>query len=92
MVAAFCIIRCILYPDTKITVAAGSRKQAREIIGKIANEFMPMSEITRSEIASWQNNLNEGTVHFKNGSYIVVVTANENARGARANILINQFV
>ena len=35
LVALYCVIRCILYPGTKICVASGVRSQATEIIGKI---------------------------------------------------------
>lgn len=49
---------------------------------------MPKSPLLEAEIDSFKDNQNEIEVIFKNGSSIVVVAANENARGYRATVMI----
>ena len=92
LVALYCVIRCILYPGTKICVASGVRSQATEIIGKINDDFLKLhgwgSDNLRNEIEEISMSINNPHVNFKNGSFIKCVTASENARGNRATILI----
>lgn len=88
--AVFCCTRCILYPGTKICIASGSRGQANLVIEKIQNELKSHSPELCAEIDEKKSKLSqsEGVVSFKNGSFIKVVTASDNARGNRANILL----
>lgn len=86
--AIFCCFRCILYPGTQICIASGSREQAAEIIEKIILKLMPNSPLLRNEILDYRNNTSGSYIIFKNGSYIKVVTSNDNSRHNRANILI----
>lgn len=88
LTAIFCVIRCILYPETRICVASGKRKQAIEVLEKITTILMPNSSNLRIEIKTVVINQADAYIEFKNGSRIKVVTASDNARGARANILI----
>ena len=92
LVALYCVIRCILYPGTKICVASGVRSQATEIIGKINDDFLKLhgwgSENLKNEIEEISMSINNPHVNFKHGSFIKCVTASENARGNRATILI----
>lgn len=88
LTAIFCCVRCILYPGTRICVASGRRRQAIEVIEKITTQLMPMSANLRSEIKMTSVNQQDAFVEFYNGSRIKVVTASDNARGARANILV----
>ena len=88
LIAIFCAIYCILYPDTQICVASKTRIQAMEIIEKIRTILMPKSANLRMEIAEVQVNQANAFVSFKNGSRIVVVTAAESARHNRATILV----
>lgn len=88
LIAIFCAIYCILYPDTQICVASKTRIQATEIIDKIRTILMPKSANLRMEIAEVQVNQANAFVSFKNGSRIVVVTAAESARHNRATILV----
>jgi len=48
--ALFCVVRCILYPGTKIIVVSGTLKQANELLLKIQDEFMPKSPFLCNEI------------------------------------------
>ena len=88
LVAIFCVVRCILYPGTRICLASKSRKQATEIIEKIKAILMPASENLCNEISEVIVNQATAHVEFHNSSKIVVITANDNARSNRANILV----
>lgn len=88
LTAIFCVVRCILYPGTRICVASGRRRQAIEVIEKITTILMPLSGNLRSEIKDYSTSQADAYVEFFNGSRIKVVTASDNARGARANILV----
>lgn len=88
MIGLYCIARCILYPNTKIVIASGVKKQAKLIITeKIQKDFMQYPNIER-EIKQIKTSANDASVIFKNGSTIEAVTSSENSRGYRANILI----
>lgn len=87
----FCCIRCILYPETRIVIASKARSQALEVIEKIVTILMPNSDNLRREIKDYSMAPMNGYVEFHNGSYIKIITSNENARHNRANIVINQL-
>lgn len=88
--AVFAVIRCILYPGTKICVASGTRGQSINVLEKITLELVPESPELKAEIDDKQTKVNgtNAQIVFKNGSYIKVVTASDNARGNRANVLL----
>lgn len=88
LTALFCVIRCILYPNSVITCAAKTRKQGGIIISKIKDSFMPDSPNLRNEIEDIQVNQYNSVVKFRNGSRIVVVASNDGARGERSNVLV----
>lgn len=88
LIAIFCVIYSILYPETRICLASKTRKQATEIIDKIREILMPRSANLRLEINEIQVNQVNAFVSFKNGSRIVVVTAAESARHNRATVLV----
>lgn len=88
LIAVFCVCYAILYPDSRICLASKTRKQATEIIDKVNEILMPMSENLRAEISDIQINQTNAFVAFLNGSRMLVVTANENARHNRATVLI----
>lgn len=88
LIAIFCVIYCILYPDTQICIASKTRGQAGEIIDKIKTILMPKSANLRLEISEVQVNQANSFVSFRNGSRIVVVTAAESARHNRATVLV----
>lgn len=88
LVALFCVIRCILYPGTTVCVASKTRRQANEVVIKIKDIFMPNSSNLRMEISDIKINQYDTTVEFQNGSVIRIVTASDNSRGNRCQILI----
>lgn len=71
-----------------IVVSSGTIKQANEVLLKIENIFMKQSSILRQEILVCKIGQNDAIVVFKNGSIITTRVSNDNARSARANILI----
>lgn len=88
LAAAYCVWRCILFPKTKIIIAAGTLKQGNEVLLKIQDELMPVSSMLRMEIEKCSIGQNDSSIYFKNGSWIKVRTSTENARSARANVII----
>lgn len=80
--------KCVLYPGTACVVASATRKQARELVAKIEKIFIPNYPMFALEVEGITNNAYNTIVNFRNGSYIEIVTANENARCGRANLLI----
>ena len=93
LTALFCAVRCIIYPGSKIVVSSGTLKQANEVLLKIQDDFMINSPILRSEIEKCNIGQNDATIMFKNGSWIKTRTSTDNARSARANVLVcDEFV
>lgn len=88
LTALFCVVRCILFSGTKIIVTSGTLQQANEVLLKIKDEFMPKSFFLRNEIKDIYVNQNKGEVYFYNHSWIKTRTSTENARSARANLII----
>lgn len=92
LTALFCIVRCILFPRTKICVASSTRTQANEVLSKITDDFMKNygwgSDNLRREITFATVGANKAVIEFANGSWIKVVTASDTGRGNRANILL----
>ena len=87
--AIFSCAKCILYPNTKVVIASGSKKQASLIVKeKIQKELMPKSENLRREIETIKTSTNDIEVVFRNGSSIVVVVGGEGALGYRSTVLI----
>lgn len=88
--AVFCCARCVLRPGTKICIASGTRGQAINVLEKIIQELRPLSAELANEIDNKETKITgaDAKIVFRNGSYIKVVTSNDNARGNRANILI----
>jgi len=86
LTALFCVVRCILFPKTKICIASSTRVQANEVLSKIVDDFMKnygwgsenlCREIKGKPIIS----PNKGQIDFQNGSWIKVVTAADSGRG-----------
>lgn len=88
--AIYCVIRCILFPGTRICVASGTRGQAILCLEKIIQELKPKSAELRAEIDEKETKVNNtiGQIVFKNTSVIKVVTASDSARGNRCNVLL----
>lgn len=93
LVALFCVVRCILFPASKICIASSTRSQGNEVLLKIQDELMKMSPNLCNEIRECSIGQNNAKITFKNGSWIKVVTSSDSGRGSRANILcVDEFV
>ena len=88
LVALVATIYCILYPGSKVIITAPVLKQAAESLLKIRDEFCPQSSFLRNEIAKISIGQNDGSVYFKNDSWIKITTSTDNARSAHCNIII----
>ena len=89
IIAVYACKEAILRPGSKIVVASATKKQARLIVSeKILKEIVPRSPLLKEEIENIKDGQNDIEVKFRNGSSIVVLAANENARGYRATVFI----
>ena len=88
--AIYCVVRCILYPGTRICIVSGTRNQACLVLEKIQQELKHRSPELCMEINEKESKINNtiGQIVFKNTSVIKVVTASDSARGNRANVLL----
>lgn len=96
LTALYCVIRCILFPGTKICVASWYKAQSLEVIQKINDDFMKNygwgSSNLRAEIDDISTSINNAHVDFRNGSWIKIVSSNDSARHNRANtIVVDEF-
>lgn len=88
-IGLYAVSRAILYPNSKIIIASGTKGQAALIIKeKIIGDFYKTSPTLRLEIDTWSISQNNVEVVFKNGSKIIAVTASDTSRGYRGNVLI----
>lgn len=91
LVALYCVVRCILFPGTKIVIASGFKSQSIEILQKIEDDFMKQNDWgsvnLRREIEHISTGINNPECIFRNGSFIRVVTASDSARHNRANVI-----
>lgn len=87
LTAVYCCVRAILYPETKIIIASGTKGQAREVIEKIDDLRKNLPNLAR-EINDLSTSANDPKVEFHNGSWIKIVASNDGARSKRANLLI----
>lgn len=91
IVALGACIYCILYPNSMVVIAAGTKKQAKLLVSeKIEKELMKMSAPLRKEIRKIKDNQNEVIVYFKNGSTITVVAPGDGGRGYRSTVLVRE--
>lgn len=87
LTSIYCCVRAILYPESKIIIASGTKGQSREVIEKI-DDLMKNSPNLAREIEDIKTSSNDPKVEFHNGSWIKIVASNDGARSKRANLLI----
>ena len=92
LVALYCVVRCILFPGSKICIASCRKEQSLEVIQKIVDDFMKNygwgSINLRAEISEYSTSINGAYINFRNGSWIKCVVASDSARHNRANIIV----
>ncbi|QSF43528.1 terminase large subunit domain-containing protein [Paenibacillus tianjinensis] len=90
IVALYCLAMGSLKPGIPIVVASGTKNQARAVITlKIDKELRLKYPNIAREIKTVKTGSDECVVIMHNGSTISAVASNDNARGYRAAILIN---
>lgn len=87
LTSIYCCVRAILFPQTKIIIASGTKGQSREVIEKI-DDLRKISPNLAREISDLKTSTNDAKVEFHNGSWIKIVASNDGARSKRANLLI----
>lgn len=91
VIAIFACCKAILYPQSSIVLCAATKRQAKLLVSeKIEKELCSWSPVLEKEIKNIVANNNDTEVVFKNGSKIIVVTASENSRGFRANVIVRE--
>jgi hypothetical protein len=88
IVGLLAIVKAILYPGIKITIASNTKKQAGLIITQYVSSFEKQSEMLAREIQNIIQNSNDYRVLFHNGSVIEVVVSGDSGRGARNSVSI----
>lgn len=96
LVSLYCVVRCILFPGTKICIVSGYKSQSLECIQKIEEDFMKNyswgSINLCAEISDISTSINNAHCEFRNGSWVKIVTASDAARHNRANIVcVDEF-
>lgn len=88
--AVFCLLKMSLYPGVKIVVAAGVKAQAMKIITEKMPLILEQAPILKREISAVSSSSQSDTpqLSYKNGSTLLIVASNDNARSNRANVLI----
>ncbi len=77
LTALFCVVRCILYPETKVVLASGNKKQAGMIITEKIREMERKSVVLKAEILNISTNNQEIKCEFRNGSVIQATVAGD---------------
>lgn len=88
LISVFCIVRCILFPESKIIVAAGQKSQAQEVLVYIDMLRKDCANLDREIESIKPTSSTDPTCNFHNGSWIRVVAANQGARSKRCQILL----
>lgn len=88
LIAVYAVVKCILYPGSKVCVTSSKLKQAIEVLKKITNDLMinngAGSDRLKAEIKKFQFHGEDPMIMFNNGSFIYAVAANQNARSKRS--------
>lgn len=91
IIGVYAVVRCILYPNTNIVIASGTKGQAALIITEkimyLYNNY-PAIQVEIGDIKNISTSINRPEVKFLNGSKIQAAVSNDNSRGLRCNILI----
>lgn len=87
MTSVALICRAVLYPNTKIVISAGKKRQSLEVINYI-KALADESEALRRSIRYISDSITDAKVEFRGGSTIKIAIAHENARGQRCNLLV----
>jgi tRNA(Met) C34 N-acetyltransferase TmcA len=88
LTAVYCVVLCILWPETRIVIASQNLKTSIKIISEKIQEMYNNSGNLQREICDMKTGQNDPGVIFHNGSWIKIVTASQGSRGSRATTLV----
>ena len=88
LIALYAILKAILYPNIRIVISSATKGQSILMIKQYIRYFANEYDLIANEIENINDGISSPSVTFKNGSEIKAVTAADNARGNRCNILI----
>lgn len=77
------ILECILYPNTKLAIAATTKGQSAAILESKVSEILTLLPILHFEIKKMEKVKDQFTVYFKNGSQMGNLAAKSSSRGLR---------
>lgn len=76
-------LECILYPNTKLAIAATTKGQSAAILESKISEILNLLPILKFEIRKIEKIKDQLTVYFKNGSQMSNLAAKQSSRGMR---------
>lgn len=76
-------LECILYPNTKLAIAATTKGQSAAILESKVSEILTLLPILRFEIRKMEKVKDQFTIYFKNGSQMGNLAAKQSSRGLR---------
>lgn len=77
------ILECILYPNTKLAIAATTKGQSAAILEAKVSEILTLLPILNFEIKKTEKVKDQFTIYFKNGSQMCNLAAKASSRGLR---------
>lgn len=77
------ILECILYPNTRLAIAATTKGQSATILEQKISEILALLPILKFEIVRTSKVKDQFTVYFKNGSSLANLAAKQSSRGLR---------
>lgn len=84
----WCIIECILYPNSKVGVSASTKGQAGAILESKISEILNLLPILNFEIRKIEKVKDSYVIHFKNGSFMQNIAPKQSSRGLRFTTII----
>lgn len=76
-------LECILYPNTKLAIAATTKGQSAAILESKISEILALLPILQFEIRKIEKVKDQFTIYFKNGSQMSNLAAKQSSRGLR---------
>lgn len=79
------VLRCVMYPNTKLFITAPGKEQAAKISQDNLNDIFSYFPILRNEVKTFVESKDYTKLIFHNGSRYDVVQIRDSARGGRRN-------
>ena len=76
-------LECVLYPNTKLAIAATTKGQSAAILESKISEILTLLPILNFEIKKMEKVKDQFTIYFKNGSQMSNLAAKQSSRGLR---------